>query len=509
MRIVLNTSKTEDYRLFLRIRQLPRYRIAGHECEFSDEYASTLGLVVPPKEDVAYDPWPGLFDYQVAFSRMEIRKRKFAMFVEPGYGKTFCASEFCRHALQNSSADRCMLIVSPLMVIKQTVREIERFYGGALPIEQVRTADLQKWLVSGTSRLGITNYEAMKDGLRPGRLSGLVLDESSLLKSAYGKWGTVIIELGRGLEWKLCLTGTPAPNDRIEYANHAVFLDQFPTTNSFLARFFVNRGQTDNRWELKPHALKPFYTHLSHWCVFMSNPATYGFKDNAGTIPPIHVHIHDVPLTDVQQEYVAKAGGDMFGTPGGITSRARLGQLAKGRVRLGPKEYDEEGVPLDSGKVVDVPTNKPKFIRDLVDSWDESTIIWCLYNHEQELMEKTFPDAGSISGSTPHDERERIVGEFQSGRTKILISKARVLGFGLNLQVATRQVFSGLADSYESYFQAVKRSNRVGSTVPLNVHIPITSVERAMVETVLVKAARVQKDTEEQEAIFKESGTCF
>ena len=154
----------------------------------------------------------------------------------------------------------------------------------------------------------------------------------------------------------------------------------------------------------------------------------------------------------------------------------------------------------------DVETNKPGFIRKLVDSWpDESTIIWCHFNREQEIIGDTFPEAGNITGDTPIEERQRIIADFKAGRIKVLISKPRILGFGLNLQVATRQVFSGLQDSYEEYYQAVKRSNRYGSTKPLNVHIPVTDVERPMIETVLKKAARVLADTQEQERIFRES----
>jgi superfamily II DNA/RNA helicase len=151
-----------------------------------------------------------------------------------------------------------------------------------------------------------------------------------------------------------------------------------------------------------------------------------------------------------------------------------------------------------------VRTNKPEFIRKLVQSWpDESTIIWCIYNREQDELASYLPEAGSMSGDTPDHERERMIEDFQSGKLRTLISKSKVLGFGLNLERATRQIFSGLVDSYEGFHQCVKRSNRVGSTRPLNVHIPITSVERAMVETVLRKADMVQKDSEQQEAFFK------
>jgi SNF2 family DNA or RNA helicase len=120
-------------------------------------------------------------------------------------------------------------------------------------------------------------------------------------------------------------------------------------------------------------------------------------------------------------------------------------------------------------------------------------------------MERTFPDAASIKGDTPEDERIRMVEDFKAGRTRILISKPKILGFGLNLQIATRQVFSGLQDSYEQYYQAVKRSNRVGSTKPLDVHIPITELEAPMIETVLRKAKMIEQDTAHQQAIFLEN----
>ena len=122
------------------------------------------------------------------------------------------------------------------------------------------------------------------------------------------------------------------------------------------------------------------------------------------------------------------------------------------------------------------------------------------------MLVKRFPTAASIDGSTPMDVRLSLIEDFKAGRRKVMISKPKVLGYGLNLQIATRQVFSGLQDSYESYYQAVKRSNRYRSTKPLNVHIPITDVERPMIETVLAKAHRIQGDTEEQERLFKEFG---
>jgi hypothetical protein len=489
MRIKLDNSMA-DYARFLRIKSLPQYRFQGRTAIFPDEYAQrVVGVISKKSASVPYQPHPAMFDYQRDINAMAVDKRLFCQFEDCGLGKTLQLLDFARHAARCLPDNKAVLIVSPLMVVSQTLAECQRFYNGDLVIDRVPSSGLQEWLTHGKGRIGITNYEALNEDVRAGRLGGLILDESSMLKSHYGKWGQKCLELGRGLEWKLCCTGTPAPNDRIEYANHAVFMDAFPTINSFLARFFVNRGQTDNRWEIKAHALRPFYRALSHWSFFLVNPARYGWKDNSIDIPPIHVHIHDVPLTRSQNDMASAETGMLIAHhAGGIGSRSTLAQIAKGNLR---------------GEAVD--TAKPQFIRRLVDSWPgESTLVWCIYNSEQDSMENAFPEAASIRGETDFEEREIAINDFKAGRRKILISKAKVLGFGLNLQIATRQVFSGLQDSYESYYQAVKRSNRIGSTKPLNVHIPITSIEAPMVQTVLDKAKRVQQDSEEQEALFKE-----
>jgi hypothetical protein len=454
-------------------------------------------------DESGYVPADYLFDYQRDIARMAIAKRKFSLFVECGLGKTAIILEFVRHAMRQIGTKR-VLIVSPLMVIPQTIEESRKWYrraefGEMSGVEQVRAADLPGWLRGeGYGTIGITNYEAITPELKRSDMIGaIVLDESSMLKSHYGKWGTKLIELGKGVEWKMCATGTPAPNDRIEYANHAVFMDAFPSVNSFLARYFVNRGQTDNRWEMKPHALRPFYRSLSHWCIFMTNPSTYGWKDNAETIPPIRIHESDVPMTIEQQRLAFGTTGELFANRiGGITNRSRLSQIAKG---------------FDRGEPV--PTHKPDHIRRLIESWiGESTIVWCKYNLEQDSLAKCLGGSSllasrgvaSVTGSTPDAERQRIVEAFKAGEIRTLITKPKILGFGLNLQVAAKQVFSTCEDSYEEFHQAVKRSNRVGSSRPLDVYLPVTDIERMQMENVLRKAAMVQRDTDEQEALFHE-----
>lgn len=485
MKLEFDRSNIDDYLTYLKVRKLPKYRIVGSTAEFPDEYAGTLGIKTRKSRSAAFTPSPFCFDYQRDIAALCVRKKKFAVFADCGLGKTIILLEFAQHCVNSGKRT---LIVSPLMVCEQTQQEAKRFYSVELPV--IPAAKLQEWLNGDGEEVAITNYEAIRDDVTAGNLGALILDESSMLKSMYGKFGSRLIEMGKGLEYKLCLTGTPAPNDRIEYGNHAVFLDVHRTTNEFLAKYFINRGQTQERWELRPHALKPFYRDLSHWCLFLSNPAIYGWKDNCGTIPPINVHIHHVELTEGQRRAAQDLTGGLFvKEAGGIGQRGKLSQISKGK---------------------GVESLKYEFIRDLINSWDASTLVWCHYNDEQDAVAELFGDCANIDGSTPYERRRELIAEFKAGKRKTLVSKPKILGFGLNLQIATKQVFSGLQDSYEEYYQAVKRSNRIGSTQPLDVHIPVTELEEPMVQNVLRKAARVQQDTEEQEALFKQEGhLCF
>lgn len=489
MQLVLNPRSIADYETYLKIKQLPAWDIRGRLATIPDEYADRLGVKVEGRA-TGYKPEPFLFDYQAAITKQAIEQQKFAVFADCGLGKSLIILSYANFVRSQLGPKKRILILTPPLVVHQLAGEAQRFWGDGLPVEVVKAANLQEWLDGEGPAIGIANYEVLKRDTQPGNLGALILDESSILKSHYGNYAGICLRLGYGLNWKLCCTGTPAPNDRIEYANHAVFLDRFPTVNSFLATYFINRGQTQERWEIKPHALRPFYRSLSAWCIFLTNPAVYGWKDNVANLPPIKTHIHQVMLTPAQRDWVRSELGELVVTrAGGITKRAAYGQVAKGFWK--GKEF---------------PSLKYEFMADLIDGWrkTESTLVWCLYDNEQERCHK-YLGGESMDGSTPMGKRLLMIDRFKAREETVLVSKPKILGFGLNLQVATRQVFSGLQDSYEAYYQCVKRSNRIGSTKELNVHIPVTELEEPMVENVLRKAHRVESDSREQEQLFRES----
>lgn len=487
MYLALDLKSADDYRKFLQIRGLPKYRFTGRCADVPDEYAHLIGASAAKDTHADYHPAGYLFDYQRDIAKIAIRKRKFAAYVDCGLGKTAIIFEFARHALR--ATGKPVLIVSPSMVISQTQAEHEKFYPDDDRIVRLDSGSLESFLRDG-SGIAICSYNILAKGIDGRNLGGLILDESSMLKSAYGKWGTACVELGQGVPYKLACTGTPAPNDRIEFAQTAVFLDQCRTVNEFYARYFVNRGQTDNRWEMKPHAQQRFYKDLSGWSIFLSNPATYGWKDNSQALPPIEIKTYDINLTEEQRKASESLTGSMFVTnAGGITTRSKLAQLAKGK---GAESL------------------KPAFIWSLVKTFNsDGSIIWCKFNDEQDALANAIPDAANIDGSTPDAKRQELIDDFKSGRRKVLISKPKILGFGLNLQVARHHIFSTLMDSYEEYYQCIKRSNRIGSTSPLTVHIPISELDAAGVENVLRKAANVDADTRIQEHLFKSQGWSY
>ena len=190
MIIDFDTTNADSYRQFLAVRNCPVYHFEGWRAVVPDEYATRLGVAVGRPQAAAYQPIPGLFDYQRDIARLAIQKQKFAVFADCGLGKTLILLEFARHAMQ--ATGKRMLIVAPLMVVEQTVEEARRFCG-SLPIEQVRAAALQEWMHAKGPAIGVTNYEAIREGLDASRLAGIVLDESSMLKNHYGEWGLRLI----------------------------------------------------------------------------------------------------------------------------------------------------------------------------------------------------------------------------------------------------------------------------------------------------------------------------
>lgn len=297
-RDVLARIQLEEYQDLLSIRRLPEWRfVTDDTIETDAAHLHMIGV----DDNAEPIEWPGisghLFDYQRWVLERALELERFAAFLTTGLGKTAIQLEWAR--LIHEVTGGRVLIVAPLNIVPQTFDEHRKFYRGGWPLHDLReTVALERWVASGDG-VGITNYEKIDNIADPLPVIGVVLDESSILKNSNGKRRAALVRAFKGVRFKLACSATPAPNDRIEYAEHAYWLEVVRSTREFLAAFFVNR---DGDWVLKRHGLTAFYRHLAAWSVFMLDPAAYRFHDVDTSLPPLNVDYPPVTLTDEQTE---------------------------------------------------------------------------------------------------------------------------------------------------------------------------------------------------------------
>lgn len=499
----LVTVQLEQYRDLLAIRSLPDYRFVDDDAvEVDDTDLAALGIGDAPTATHRYEPEPFVFDYQAWIVARAIERERFALFALTGTGKTVMQLEWAR-TVTDIHGGRT-LIVAPLAVVAQTLREVTKFYGDALTVHDLRQrADLTEWERTG-SGIGITNYEKfdgrakqIDDGgaddvgsLKYSQgdvmdIQAVVLDESSMLRG-FGSRKFGIVRAFDGCRWKLACSATPAPNQRTEFAQHALFLGQVRSTTEYLTAYFVNR---DGDWEFKPHAFDAWINNLASWAVFLRDPARWGF-DSAYDVPELIEHFPEMSLTDNQRSMARlHETGDqasLFGaTPGGIASRTKLAQISNGFV-------------LSDGTVERFDSFKPDAIAELVNDTHatDNVIVWIKYREEGRHLGELIPDATVLDGQTSRQYREDVISAFAAGEgPRVLVAMQSMFSHGLNLQQCDVQVFSTQDDSFERRFQAIRRSLRFGRTDPVIVYTPLTELDKAACYNTLNKSAVFEKDS--------------
>jgi len=501
-----------SYELFLRAKGLPESRVAydwrtdRYTLTTPARFADQLGANVAAIEREPIDLATHLFDYQRWIVEMALRAKRFAAWCDTGLGKTAIELEYARHVLAATGAK--VLILTPLQVIPQMIEMATAFYGERLPIIRLETRDaLIAWLTDPGCELGITNDDKFIAGVMPElrHLGGLVYDESSRLKTGGGviKWN--LIKSARGIEYKLSATATPAPNDTMEYASQASFLEKLRTEGEILWTYFV-RDKTGN-WRVKPHAREAFYRFMATWSVYVRDPSRFGFADILATLPPPDVREYDVPITDAQRDlmygFIGAKGGMFADDRLTLTERSKLSQLAKGFL------YDSS---TGTRQVARIPSEKPAVVARLVaeDVADgRQVLVWTVFDEEGDIVVEHLPegiDAATLSGAQTETQRAEIIARFKSGELRVLISKAQLLGYGLNFQNCRSMVFSGFDDSFERMYQAVRRAYRYGQTETVRVHIPvIPELEGTVFGNVRRKQALFDADTALQERFYREA----
>lgn len=512
----------DAYKVFLQSKALPESLIEfdpldeTYRLSAPSRFAPMFGIAVPTivRKRLAFPSFK--FDYQRDICNQALNAKRFAAWWDCGLGKTPLGLEWCRQVAHITGGR--VLILTLKELIGSMCEEAVKFYRGKISICVLRTrADVEAFARGPQDgAIGITNYEKFidqSDAKNSGiiqdlkLLAGLWADESSILKSGGGviKWN--VIKSARGIEYKLSTTATPAPNDIMEYASQAAFLEKIRDEGQVLWTYFV-RDKHGN-WKVRPHALKAFYRFMAGWSIYMRSPGRYGWKDNVKPIPAPVFMEHRIAATEQQleraREFMSPDGQKnlMDGEALGIVGRGKLSQLAKGFVYLKDKCKAE--------RVERIASLKPAFVAQLCRdelAAGRQVIIWTHYDEETEILARLLPGAEVLTGSIKPDDRGPIIGRFKSGQTRVMITRADLLGFGQNFQMCGAMIFSGFTDSYEDYYQAVRRAYRYGQTISVRMHIPfITELEGMIWENLARKAVNFERDTETQEVHYIEAMT--
>lgn len=390
---------------------------------------------------------PHLFPFQRDIVLWALLRGRAAIFCGTGLGKTFMQLEWARLVVEETG--RPVLILAPLAVAQQTAREGARF-GVAVTLCR-DGADVQPGI-------NIANYERLHR-FDAAMFGGVVLDESSIIKSYDGATTTAIIEAFADTPYKLACTATPAPNDYMELGNHAAFLGVMSRVE-MLALFFVHDGGSTQDWRLKGHAQEVFWRWLASWSTLMRLPSDLGYEDGAFALPPLTYHHHTVESTAIP--------------PGMLFAVEATDLMARKQAR---RDSIAERVAV---------------VAELVNASTEPWLIWCDLNAEGDALTKAIPDAVQVAGrDTPEDKEARMIG-FTDGAHRVLVSKSSICGFGMNWQHCRNVAFVGLSDSWEQYYQAIRRCYRFGQTRPVECHIVSSEAEGAVVANI----ERKERDAE-------------
>lgn len=380
------------------------------------------------------------FDFQQAIISWAIRKGRAAVFADTGLGKTLMQLSWADDVQRYTRG--IVTVLAPLAVVDQTIEQgaifgiaVKRVPHGKTPTE---------------SGIWITNYESMHH-LSFDSFSGVVLDESSILKSHDGKTRTALINNCQSVPYRLSCTATPSPNDFEELGNQCEFLGIMSRTE-MLATYFVNDTGDTGTWRLKGWGASKFWEWMGTWAVVIRNPSDIGFDGSRYQLPPLEY-----------KEYVIQSGvnlGDLFARPAQTMAERRKAQ--------------RDSIEARCKALVDVVLSEP----------DEQWLIWCHLNDEADLITKLLPGAVNVQGSDHPEIKASNLLAFAHGGIKNLVSKPKIAGYGMNYQNCARMAFVGMDDSFEKFYQSVRRCWRFGQKRPVQCHIFTDESEGQIIQNI-------------------------
>lgn len=425
---------------------------------YEDLIASKAVAFTPRGIDKVPDLHPDLFPHQRAVTEFSLRAGSSAMFLDTGLGKSFSALEWGRVIVEVTN--KPVLMLAPLAVGPQHEREANRF---GIDAKYVRNGDEMT-----TPRIYVTNYERI-DNFLLNKFAGIILDESSVLKSFSGITTKKLISSFAATPYRLCCTATPAPNDHTELGTHAEFLGVM-RRDEMLPRWFINDTMTASQhWRVKGHAVGDFWRWVASWSRCVSLPSDIGFEDDGYVLPPISVKHHMVTSDrsiDAGEEVRGKFEGQM-----------RLFRIP-----------ETSATSIHKEKRLSV-QDRADLVAECIDSDPcEQWLVWCDTDYEADAILDRIPGALEVRGSMPLSQKEARLDAFSRGDLRVLVTKPSIAGYGLNWQNCARMAFVGLSFSYENYYQAVRRCWRFGQTRPVEVHIAMADTEAAIKHVIDRKA---------------------
>lgn len=392
---------------------------------------------------------PSLADHLFPFQRhcveFGLRSGSFGLFLDTGLGKTACELEWATYAAEQSNGKA--LILTPLAVARQIEKEGRRW---GYDIRVIRNQD------EALHGINVCNYDRL-ELLDASQFGAVVLDESSIIKNFSGKTTAALIRTFAQHRWRMAATATPAPNDHTELGNHSEFLGVMPM-NDMLVRWFLNDTADTGTWRLKGHARESFWNWMASWCRMAEHPRDLGDSIDGYDLPELKVVRHQADSSDVKGDE-----GTLFQIADvSATSIFKVkAQTAAARARM-------------VGEIV---------------ANDDPWLIWCDTDFEQDAIETLLGDKCiSVKGSLPIAEKEKRIESWMNGDRPWMLSKTSIMGFGLNCQFCWQQVFAGRSFSYESWYQAVRRSWRFGQKRPVQIHLVVAEGEDSIGRVVDRKA---------------------
>ena len=400
-----------------------------------------------------------LYPFQRDIVKWACHKGCAAIFLDTGLGKTFIQLEWAR------LLEKRALIIAPLSVTRQTIREGKKI---DISIKYIRNMDE----ITNDYLIYICNYE-MINRIDFSQFGTIVLDESSILKSVGGVIRKLLTLKCENIEYRLCCTATPAPNDQSEIGNHAEFLGICKSVE-MLAMFFIHANKQDEReyedgtiirrkhsnkegqeWRLKNHARGPFYEWMASWAIAMTRPSELGYSDEGYILPPLNIK-----LILVKSNY----------TPDGELFHSKLRGI-QDRTKVRRSTINE----------------RLSIAVDLINTDPGQWIVWGGLQAETTALVDAIDGSREVKGGDPTERKIQYLEDFQDGKYQVLISKSKICGHGMNFQNSHNAIFFGLSDSWEAYYQSIRRQWRYGQESPVNIYIVISEAEQEVYENVMRK----------------------